>query len=154
MGAAYFYLLTENTVEQTLPTLIGRAQGQGWLIELRGTDPGRMAALDTALWLGADDSFLAHGLAGGAQDDLQPVLLTTGATDRACIMCVDGAGVTAEQVQAAQRVCILFDGHDDTALTGARVQWKALTDAGCAAQYWAQDQGRWVMKAQAGDVGK
>ena len=152
MGAAYFYLLTENTVEQTLPSLIGRAQGQGWQIEVRGVDAGRMAALDEALWLGPDDGFLAHGLAGGANDALQPVLLTTTPTDRACIMCVDGAEVLPEQVQAAQRVCILFDGNDEDAKAHARVQWKALTGAGCAAQYWAQADGRWVMKAGAGKV--
>lgn len=150
MGAAYFYLLTENTVEQTLPSLIARAQGQGWQIELRGTDPGRMEALDAALWLGPDDSFLAHGLAGGPHDAMQPVLLTITPTDRDCVMCVDGAGVTPAQVQAAQRVCILFDGNDDAALAGARAQWKALTGAGCAAQYWAQTDGRWVMKAESG----
>lgn len=148
MGAAYFYLLTENTVEQTLPSLIGRAQGQGWQIELRGTDPGRMAALDAALWLGPDDSFLPHGLAGGPHDALQPVLLTLAPTDRACIMCVDGADMTPDQVQAAQRVCILFDGNDPGALAHARTQWKSLTGAGCAAQYWAQADGRWVMKAE------
>ena len=123
VGTAYFYLLTESTVEQTLPSLISRAQGQGWQIELRGVDPGRMEALDAALWLGPEDSFLAHGLAGGAQDAAQPVLLTTTPTDRACIICVDGAEVSAAQVQAAQRVCILFDGNDATALDTARVQW-------------------------------
>ena len=150
MGAAYFYLLTENTVEQTLMTLIARAGGQGWQIELRGVDQGRMAQLDAALWLGPDDEFLAHGLAGGPHDALQPVLLTVdAATDRACVMCVDGAAVSADQVQSSQRVCILFDGHDDRALAGARVQWKALTAAGCAAQYWAQENQRWVMKAEA-----
>lgn len=152
MGAAYFYLLTENTVEQTLPSLIGRAQGQGWQIELRGVDAGRMDKLDQALWLGPDVGFLAHGLAGGASDALQPVLLTTQPTDRACIMCVDGAEVTPDQVQAAQRVCILFDGNDGAALAHARTQWKSLTGAGCAAQYWAQSDGRWVMKAEAASI--
>jgi DNA polymerase III subunit chi len=150
MGAAYFYLLTETSVEQTLPNLIARAQGQGWQIELRGTDPARMAQLDAALWLGPEEGFLAHGLAGGPHDALQPVLLTTAPTDRACVMCVDGAEVSHDQVQAAQRVCILFDGNDSEALTAARAQWKDLTGAGCAAQYWAQDGGRWVMKAEAG----
>lgn len=166
MGAAYFYMLTESTVAQTLLTLIGRAQGQGWQIELRGVDPGRMEALDLALWLGPDDSFLPHGLAGGAQDAAQPVLLTVSAAQagdslsrdslsrdsltRACLMTVDGAAVAPAEVVAAQRVCILFDGQDDAALAGARAQWKDLTAAGCAAQYWAQEAGRWVMKAQAG----
>ena len=150
MGVAYFYLLTESTVEQTLPSLISRAQGQGWQIELRGVDPGRMAALDAALWLGPEDSFLPHGLAGGPHDAAQPVLLTVGAgTTRACVMCIEGAEVSPAEVQAAQRVCILFDGHDEAALARARAQWKGLTDAGCAAQYWAQELQRWVMKAEA-----
>ena len=148
MGSVYFYMLTENTVEQTLPSLIARAQGQGWQIELRGIDAGRMERLDAALWLGADDGFLAHGLAGGADDGLQPVLLTMAPTGRDCIMAVDGAEVTQAQVQAAKRVCILFDGNDQTALAHARGQWKSLTEAGCAAQYWAQDNSRWVMKSE------
>ena len=136
-------ILAGRSVEKVKP--LADELGLAWrAFYLNETDK-----LDQALWLGAEDSFLAHGLAGGAHDDLQPVLLTTTPTDRACIMCVDGAEVTPQQVQAAQRVCILFDGNDEVALAGARAQWKALTGAGCAAQYWAQDNGRWVMKAEA-----
>ena len=62
-------------------------------------------------------------------------------------MAIDGAEVGADEVQALQRVCILFDGHDDTAVAHARSQWKALTGAGCGAQYWAQEDGRWQKKA-------
>lgn len=65
-------------------------------------------------------------------------------------MCVGGADVTEAEVKALERVCILFDGHDAAALNHARGQWKALTDAGCAAQYWAQDEGRWTKKAEKG----
>jgi DNA polymerase-3 subunit chi len=45
---------------------------------------------------------------------------------------------------------VIFDGHDGAAVQVARDQWKALTQAGCAAQYWAQDSGQWAMKAEAG----
>jgi hypothetical protein len=38
----------------------------------------------------------------------------------------------------------------ETSVQVARGQWKALTQAGCAAQYWAQDSGQWAMKAEAG----
>jgi DNA polymerase-3 subunit chi len=65
-------------------------------------------------------------------------------------MSVDGADVAAAEVQAMERVCVIFDGHDRDAVQLARGQWKALTQAGCAAQYWAQDSGQWAMKAEAG----
>ncbi|MCW8843703.1 MAG: DNA polymerase III subunit chi, partial [Rhodobacteraceae bacterium] len=29
-----------------------------------------------------------------------------------------------------------------------RGQWKSLTDAGCAAQYWSEESGRWEKKAE------
>ena len=39
MGAAYFYHLTQNPLERTLPILLGKARAAGWAIELRGRDP-------------------------------------------------------------------------------------------------------------------
>lgn len=149
MGAAFFYHLTESTAEQTLAMLLPRALDQGWRVEVRGRDPARMAALDAALWLGAEEAFLPHGLAGGPHDALQPVLLTAGqaaSNDPACVMALDGAAVTAEEVALRARVCILFDGADGAALDHARGQWKDLTGAGCDAQYWAQEGGRWTKK--------
>ncbi|MDA0962044.1 MAG: DNA polymerase III subunit chi, partial [Proteobacteria bacterium] len=70
------------------------------------------------------------------------------ANDAACLMAVDGAEVTPDEVQRLERTCILFDGNDDAALSVARGQWKALTAAGCAAQYWSEDSGRWQKKAE------
>ena len=97
-----------------------------------------------------EEEFLPHGLAGGTHDAMQPVLLTTGpaANEPQCEMCVDGAQISAEEVNALERVCILFDGTDEMAVQGARVQWKTLTDAGCAAQYWSEETGKWEKKAE------
>ena len=151
MGAAYFYHLTRNPLEVTLPQLLGRAMQAGWRVAVRGRDPARMDWLDRQLWMGASDGFLPHGLAGGAHDAAQPVLLTTGAeaaNDPACLMTVAGAEVGADEVQRLERVCVIFDGNDPTAVQIARAQWKALTDAGCAAQYWAEESCRWEMKAE------
>ncbi|HHI69909.1 MAG TPA: DNA polymerase III subunit chi, partial [Rhodobacteraceae bacterium] len=64
------------------------------------------------------------------------------------VLAIDGAEVTAEEVSALERVSILFDGNDDTALARARDQWKSLTDAGCPAQYWSQESGHWEKKAE------
>ncbi|KIC33540.1 DNA polymerase III subunit chi [Leisingera sp. ANG-S5] len=151
MGAAYFYHLTQRPLEETLPVLLDKARGAGWRIAVRGRDPERMAWLDDRLWQGPEESFRAHGLAGGPHDALQPILLTArpeAANGPECVMAVDGAAVSAEEVQALSRVCILFDGTDPEAVQHARTQWKALTDAGCSAQYWSEESGRWEKKAE------
>ena len=151
MGAAYFYHLTRRPLDATLPALLVKAREAGWRVVVRGRDANQLAWLDERLWLGAEDDFLPHGLAGGPHDALQPILLTTdraAANDAACLMAVDGADVTADEVQRLERTCILFDGNDDTALNVARGQWKALTAAGCAAQYWSEESGRWQKKAE------
>ncbi len=152
MGAVYFYHLTRAPLETTLALLLGKARQAGWRVAVRGVDERQMAWLDEKLWQsGGDEGFLAHGLAGGARDGDQPILLTTSAdaaNDPACVMSVNGARVAAPEVEALERVCILFDGNDPEAVQHARSQWKALTDAGCSAQYWSEASGRWEKKAE------
>ncbi|KIC39240.1 DNA polymerase III subunit chi [Leisingera sp. ANG-M7] len=151
MGVAYFYHLTQRPLEETLPVLLDKARGAGWRIAVRGRDPERMVWLDDRLWQGPEESFRAHGLAGGPHDALQPILLTAGpevANNPECVMAVDGAAVSAEEVKALNRVCILFDGTDPEAVQHARTQWKTLTDEGCSAQYWSEESGRWEKKAE------
>ncbi len=151
MGAVYFYHLTRAPLEAVLPMLLEKSVAAGWRVLVRGTDDNRMKWLDERLWLGRDDGFLPHGLAGGEHDAEQPILLTTAANaanNPTCILSVDGADVSEEQVTEMERVSILFDGNDEAALTHARAQWKALTDAGCSAQYWSQESGNWEKKAE------
>lgn len=151
MGAVFFYHLTRQPLEATLPVLLGKARAAGWRIAVRGVDRDRMAWLDEKLWQGPDDGFLPHGLSGAPHGADQPILLTCddrAANSPACVMSVDGAEITPEEVAALERVCILFDGNDPAALQRARDQWKTLTDAGCSAQYWSQDSGRWEKKAE------
>ena len=152
MGAAYFYHLTQKPLEVTLPMLLGKALGAGWRVAVRGTDAARMDWLDQKLWLGPEDGFLPHGISGGPHDAAQPVLLTVAkeaANDPQCLMTVDGADVAPDEVQALERVCVLFDGNDPAAVDVARGQWRSLTGAGCSAQYWSEESGRWEKKAEA-----
>lgn len=152
MGAVWFYHLTRSPLEATLPMLLGKSRAAGWRVAVRGTDRERIAWLDERLWRG-DAEFLPHGVAGGEFDADQPVLLTTDAAvpnGAACLMAIDGAEVTPEEVSAMERVCILFDGNDPAALARARDQWKALTGAGAAAAYWSEEAGRWEKKAETG----
>ncbi len=151
MGAAYFYHLTRAPLEQVLPMLLEKSLAAGWRIAVRGVNLKRLEWLDQKLWLGREDGFLPHGLAGSEYDAMQPILLTANATannNPTCVLAIDGADVLAVEVNKMERVSILFDGNDEAALTRAREQWKSLTEAGCAAQYWSQESGQWEMKAE------
>ena len=153
MPNALFYHLTRSPMEATLPMLLTRSLEAGWHVVVRGVDKGRMDWLDQRLWAGPDEGFLPHGLAGGAHDAAQPVLLTTGA-DRPnaaqCLMSIDGAGVDPAECAGLERICVIFDGNDPAAVQTARDQWKVLTGAGIAAQYWSEESGRWQKKAESG----
>ncbi len=151
MGAVMFYHLTQRPLVETLRMLLDKSLAAGWRVSVRGTDRAGLMALDGALWLGPEDSFLPHGVAGGEQDAFQPVLLgteTANLNNAQCIMAVHSAEITPEDAAAMERVCILFDGDDEEALAHARSQWKALTAAGVSAQYWSEESGRWEKKAE------
>lgn len=149
MGAVYFYHLTETPLEVTLPMLLGKARDVGWRVLVRGSDAALLERLDAILWEKPEEGFLPHGIAGGPHDADQPILLGDVPADGfSCVMSVAGAAVSAAEVKACARVCIIFDGQDGDAVQHARGQWKDLTGAGCPAQYWAQDGGRWVKKAE------
>ena len=152
MGAVYFYHLTRSAPEVTVQTLLVKSLAAGWRVAVRAPEP-MLDRLDDLLWLQPEDGFLPHGRAGGALDAAQPVLLTASAdlpNGATCVIAVDGAEVSPDEAQALERVCILFDGGDEAALTQARGQWKALTGAGCVAQYWSEASGRWQKEAEAG----
>ncbi len=151
MSAAYFYHLTRRPIEATLPALLSKSLEAGWRVYIRSTDTERLKWLDEKLWLGPEESFLPHGIEGGDHDADQPILLGTGKTapnSATCLICIDSADVSSDEVQAMERVCVVFDGNNDVALDNARSQWKTLVDAGCSAQYWSEEGGNWQKKAE------
>ena len=150
MGTAVFYHLIRAGLEDTLRMILTRAVAQGWRVFLRGTDAAALARLDEKLWLGPEDGFLPHGLAGGAHDAMQPVLLGQGAIGNAAqgLLLVDGASVAVTEALPLERVWVLFDGADAAQVQGARGLWTRLTGAGMAAQYWSDEGGAWVKKTE------
>ncbi|WP_343079302.1 DNA polymerase III subunit chi [Ostreiculturibacter nitratireducens] len=150
-ATAMFYHLTRSPVEATLPMLLQKSLDAGWRVVVRGRDTARMSWLDEKLWLAPEEGFMPHGLAGGAHDALQPVLLTCARempNRPACLISVDGAEVSADEGEGLERLCVLFDGNDDASLSVARAQWKMLTGAGMKAQYWSEESGRWQLKTE------
>lgn len=151
MAEVYFYHLTRSRLDQALPDLLEKVRAKPWRALVRGRDIEKLKHLDTALWQYKEDSFLAHGLAGGKHDADQPVLLTdqtVNANNAEILLLTDGAKTTPEEVALYTRVCLMFDGNAEAELGSARADWKALTDAGVPAQYWAQEDGRWTKKAE------
>jgi DNA polymerase-3 subunit chi len=146
LGTLRFYHVTRGAVADTLPKLLSRALDAGLRVQVRCGDAERAEWLDRALWLGPEADFLPHGVAGGPHDARQPVLIDTAprlAPGIACLMALDGADVTADEVRALGRVFVIFDGNDDPSVARARTQWAALTGAGLGAEYWSEASGRW-----------
>ena len=151
MGTVMFFHLIQSAPADTLAINAPRALGQGWRVMVRGTDREALDRLDAELWLkGGEESFLPHGVEGGPQDADQPVLLGLGGPVNGAkvVALVDGASSDDAEIAAMERVWVLFDGNDPDRLQAARVQWKAMTAAGHAAQYWSEESGRWEKKAE------
>jgi len=140
-----FYHLERRPLEAVLPQLLERTLERGWRAVVQSASAERLEALDTHLWIYAEESFLPHGTRKDGFSDQQPIYLTTGDENPNAAgvrFLVDGA-VTGE-LAGYQRIVYLFDGRDEEAIAQARAEWKRAKAAGCAVTYWQQgDGGRW-----------
>jgi DNA polymerase III subunit chi len=150
----FFYQLLHAPLEWALPLVLEKTLERDWRAVVQAASIERVAALDTLLWTYKEESFLAHGAAGGGNDADQPVYLTTGDENpnRAHVrFFVDGLNmmpVLQAAPDAYERAVLMFDGTDDDQLGQARAQWKQLKDTGFALQYWQQkENGGWEKKA-------
>jgi DNA polymerase-3 subunit chi len=145
-----FYHLTAAPLEATLPGLLEKSLDRGWRALVRCGSQDGVATLDRHLWTYREDSFLPHGTATAGHAADQPVYLTLDVENpngARVLMLVDGARATVDEIGGFERCCLIFDGNDLRAVETARADWRAVTAAGLAAIYWAQEHGRWVQKA-------
>lgn len=149
MAEVLFYHLTESRLEDALPPLLEKSLERGWRVSVHLGSEERCAALDAHLWTYRDEAFLPHGADQPPHAERQPVLLTlsSDAANNSTVRFVaDGAQVPV--LEGAERLVMMFDGHDQTQLETARAQWKRLKDDGHALTYWQQTEDRrWVKKA-------
>ncbi|MGV8929081.1 MAG: DNA polymerase III subunit chi [Brevundimonas sp.] len=145
----WFYHLERSTLDQVLPGLLEKTRQRGWRALVHSTDPRRLDEIDERLWTYRDDSFLAHGRASEPEATRQPILLTESFENpnaAQALFIVDGSELG--DTKGFDRCFIIFDGRDDTALSGARVRWKALKEQGADLAYWKQSpEGRWEKAA-------
>ena len=150
MGVVNFYHLMRHGMDEVIDMLVPRALSQGWRVMIRSPDRGMLEQQDQRLWLYPEEGFLPHGLEGGPHDAEQPVLLGAGAAVNGAqaLLLMGPQEVPAEEARALERVWLVFDGASEAQVQAARVQWKAVTAAGLAAQYWNDESGRWEKKAE------
>ncbi|XBQ16014.1 MAG: DNA polymerase III subunit chi [Oceanicaulis sp.] len=149
MAELWFYHLERQSVDEALPALLSKLLARGGRALVVSPEDTRLASLDQSLWTFAEDSFLPHGQAGGPHDADQPVLLApapqniNGAT---MLFCLDGAD--PGPVEPWERVVVMFEASDETAIARARALWAAQKKTDTVVSYWRQnDVGRWEKQA-------
>ena len=141
-----FYQLAGSAPEQVIASLADKILGADGRLLIVAGDEAYLARLDRMLWDQGPVSFLPHGIAGGADDARQPILLSTNpdAPNLARNMLI-ADGEWRDAALTYDRSFYLFDG--DT-LDGARLAWKLLAGReGVERRYWAQIDGRWKQQA-------
>jgi DNA polymerase-3 subunit chi len=141
-----FYQLGAAQADSVIASIAGKLIDEGQRLLVVGSNEGMLARLDRQLWDQGAASFLPHGLAGGADDTAQPILLSTGTDSPNLarnILIADGEW--REAALAYDRAFYLFD---EGTLEGARLAWKLLAGReGVERNYWALEDGRWTKKS-------
>ena len=154
MAEVLFYHLTTRPLEQAAPSILEKCAERNWKVTIRCGSPERAAALDRHLWTYRDDSFLPPGLSGQGNGAVQPIYITAGDEKPnvpEILFLVDGASSTVDEMAVHMRTLLMFDGHDEDAVAGARKVWKDVAASDLKAIYWAQtEEGGWAKRAESG----
>ena len=146
MSEVLFYHLEAQPLERVLPVLVEKSLERGWKVVVETSSDERAEVIDNLLWTFRDDSFVPHARAGGSEDAMQPVLITTrphNPNSAQVRFFVDRA--VPQSGEGYQRIVFMFSGHDPDAVTEARAAWRALKPSN-EVTYWQQEAGRWVKK--------
>jgi DNA polymerase-3 subunit chi len=141
-----FYQLAGTPAEQVIASIAEKVLAGGGRLLIIAQDESQLARLDRMLWDDGADRFIPHGLAGGADDARQPVLLSTSpdAPNQARSLLI-ADGEWRDSALAYDRSFYLFDA---ASVDAARLAWKLLAGRdGVERRYWAQANGRWTQQA-------
>ena len=145
MARVDFYRLTRDPAEHVLPALAARILANGDRLLVVAGPAMQRQAIDAALWTHQPAGFLPHGMAGSADEAIEPILIA-GTLEAPAI---NGArhvaladGEWREAALGFDRAFLLFD---DSRIDDARATWRTLGAAeGVERHFWKQDErGRW-----------
>jgi DNA polymerase-3 subunit chi len=141
-----FYQLSRDPADVALVALARATLAAGERLLVVAGDTALLAKIDTALWTQRPESFLAHCLAGGPDDERQPILLSdvpVAANGARYIALIDGRW--RDEALGFERVFLLFDA---ATIEDARARWRALDAVeGAERNYWEQVGGKWERRA-------
>jgi DNA polymerase III subunit chi len=140
-----FYQLAGIPAEQVIADIAEKVLNTDERLLIVAEDGAYLAKLDRILWDEGAGSFLPHGLAGGADDARQPILLSSSpdAPNQARNMLI-ADGIWREAALTYDRSFYLFEAGT---LEGARLAWKLLSGReGIERRYWAREGNRWAKK--------
>lgn len=146
MPPVSFYQVTRSPFVQALGQLLEKARAREWRVCLRGGTNQPLAELDRQLWLGPEERFLPHGIAGGPHDADQPILLCDASVPVVgfdCLFAVHGAPVAAEEARSLQRTCVIFVRSEEAELVSARQLWGHLDGANIPLELFSDEGGHW-----------
>ncbi|MBA3054612.1 MAG: DNA polymerase III subunit chi [Sphingomonadales bacterium] len=145
-----FYQLSRDPAEAVVALLAGKTLEAGERLLVVADDSARLGKISEALWSARpEESFLANGRAGTADDARQPILLSDRvepANGAQFLLLADGLWrEEAAAPGAFERVFLVFDAGT---LEGARACWRKLgTHDGLERNFWKQEDGRWIRAA-------
>jgi DNA polymerase III subunit chi len=149
-----FYHLEHKPWEQVLPKQLSTALERGWRCMVQVGDAARVEEISELLWKNDADVFLTHGTKADGRAGQQPIWLTAetenpnGANVKFFI-----EGAIVDDVAGLTRAVILFDGHDEAAVTRAREDWIRFKAQGFKISYYQQDENhRWVNKSKSDEL--
>ncbi len=139
-----FYLVEQGGPEGALAPLAAKVLGAGGRLLVVADEVEERRRLSEALWSWRADSFLANGVAGGAHDAAQPILISDRiAPDNGATYLALADGVWREGGEEGfERVLLVFGNQTREA---ARDIWRmAKGREGWECQFFKQDAGRWT----------
>src|ERR1700733_10033247 len=115
-----FYHLTRTALEQMLPELLEKTHENDMKAVVMAGSPERVEALTQHLWTYNPNKFLPHGNDKDGNAEMQPVWLTPRderPNNAEILFLTDGA--QSDHAAKYTRVCEIFDGNNEEALTCA-----------------------------------
>jgi len=144
-----FYHLQKQNLDQALPLILEKAYGANHRILVKMSNASEVERMNTHLWTYKPEKFLPHGSVKNGHVEKQPIWLTDkDENENNANVLVLTQGKTDDTIDTYSMVCEILNGHDDNAISDARMRWKAYKEAGHDVTYWYQsDSGKWEKKA-------
>ena len=143
-----FYMFSKSSAPAGVARLAGQVRAMGKSICIIASDDQHAENLSNAIWEMHD--FLPHSVKNA--DGISGLTITTEAFDEEIIFVADDAQIPDVKTQ---RICLLFHAADLDIVKKRRENWRAYDQSGTAISYWAeQDDGKWVMQAEANIAGQ